>query len=844
MRFLNGPGWMPCILPEQFRWPKGHVSCSPTLETKGSRVLILLFFILFVVRYSAAQNRAEYFFDSDPGVGNGINLTIPAGDSVNISRPVSVSSLSSGFHTLYVRTRMANRWSMTEARTFFIVQAASQSAGPVSELEYFFDTDPGIRNGTRLTLSPAADSSVRSAAIPIGSLSTGFHTLYVRAKNNRGYSLTEARTFFIVSSSASSAGPVSELEYFFDTDPGLRNGTRLTLSPAADSSVRTAVIPVSSLSAGFHTLYIRAKNNRGYSLTEARTFFIAAGNSASAGPVSQMEYFFDSDPGVGKGLKLNINPAADSAVRSAVIPITGLSQGFHTLYVRGKNNTGFSLTESRTFFILPSATASSGPVTAMEYFIDTDPGFGLGTPISAFTGSDSVSLTRTLVLPSNISTGDHKLYIRSRGTDKKWSLTEVKDFTVDCGATEISSTQTQVCPGLSTILSFTGGNLPGTYQWIRNGQAISGAVSFSLNVTQPGNYRLFYSNGSCADTSDVLVIGTGTTTLATISPNSAQQLCAGQSVTFQGNTGTGISYVWLRNGSVWTSGGSTLNTATTGNYALAITNSTGCKDTSDVVAVTATTGPGDPTVFGTNQWNVYTWFSSDINLSNPANYLGNYSVNTLSYDTRNDWGQNANPSVFSGYTGCTMENDNFTFVMKRRGFPAGSYTLAITAHDDAIQVLLNGSAVYNASCCNQNGFLTLGNLNATSTLEIRLNEGGGSAFLAFTLQTATFNPGSIASNQSICSQVAPAAFTNTESASGGPTPTITYQWQDSTLGNTWQDITGATELTFQSGSLSETTWFRRKAINGTESRFSNIVQVQVSSPAGNPALFPVNQWNA
>jgi hypothetical protein len=786
----------------------------------------------------------EYFFDADPGVGLGakINLTASA-DSVERTTAIPIGSLSTGFHTLYIRAKNNRGYSMAESRSFFITSATSNTAGPVNQLEYFFDTDPGVGSGTKITVSPASDSSEKISVIPVSSLTAGFHTLYIRAKNNRGYSMTESRSFFITSSSASTAGPVNQLEYFFDNDPGVGLGTKITISPSADSVERTSIIPISSLSAGFHTLYIRAKNNRGYSMTESRSFFIVSSSANNAGPINQLEYFFDADPGIGKGIKISINPAADSSEKTAVIPVSSLTSGFHTLYIRAKNNTGYGQTEARTFFIFPASILNSGPVAKMEYFIDTDPGFGQGTPISAFTSGDSVEVSRVITLPSNIAIGAHKLYVRSQTSDKRWGITEVEDFTIACGATEISATQTQVCPGLATVLAFTAGNIPGTYQWIRNGAAISGANSFNLTVNQPGNYALFYSNGNCSDTSDIQAIGTGTTTIAAFTPSTPQQICAGQSATFQGNSTPGLTYQWLRNGSLFSTGSSQISTTTPGNYSLVITNATGCKDTSDAVALTATTGPGDPSVFGSNQWRVYSYFGTDLSLSNPANYLGFYTVSTLNYNTETDWANGGSPGSAPGYTGCTMGNDNFTMVMKRRGFPAGAYTLNIPTHDDGIVVLLDGNQVYSAGCCSTNPTLTLGALGANSTLEIRLNEGAGGAGLSFTLNVSVLQAGSISADQTICSSGTPALLNNTASASGGSTPTITYLWQDSLDGGSWQNITNSNATTFQPGSLSASRWFRRKATNGPDVAFSNVVKITVNTPVGNPATFPINEWN-
>jgi hypothetical protein len=840
MRFFRGIGWIA---------PRHSGPALPGLARAGRTIFTTVYRLAFWAVFFGflpglqAQNRAEYFFDTDPGIGSGTSLTLPAGDSVVLVQSVPTSSLATGFHTLFLRTRMGGRWSQAGSQPFFIASATSLTGGPVTELEYFFDTDPGIGSGIKLAIAPATDSSVRTATIPISALSTGFHTLFVRAKNNRGYSLTESRTFFIANANALSAGPIFELEYFFDTDPGIGLGSKVAINPAADSSSRNVVIPVTSLTAGFHTLYVRARNNTGYSFTESRTFFIVSQNALNGGPVTQLEYFFDTDPGIGSGTKLAISNPADSVERTAAIPVTGLSSGFHNLYIRARNNQGTGHTEVRSFFILPNSTFTAGPVRRMEYFIDTDPGFGNGTPISAFSAADSADLTRTIVLPTSITFGTHKLYVRSQSTDLRWSLTEEEEFTVACGETEVSATQSQVCPGLSTVLSFTSGNIPGTYQWFRNGQLLSGANQFNLTVNQPGTYQLLYSNGTCSDTSAGVVIGTGTTTLASLTPSGPQEICSGGSVVFQANTGTGLTYLWLRNNVLQFGSNSSFTASTSGSYSVVVTNSTGCKDTSDAVAVSIAPGPGDPSVFPQDSWTLYAYNGTDINLSNPSNYLGFYTVSGLSVSTDAQWPVNGSPSSAAGYQGCNVPTDNFSFSLKRKGFPPGPYTLSVTGHDDNLAIFLNGTQLTLVGCCNTNPTLTLGNLDANSSLELRLVEGAGAAFLAFNLQLSTLSGGTIGTNQTLCSGATPAAFTNTVSASGGTTATITYQWQDSTDGGSWQNITNATNPTFQASALTADRWYRRKAINASDEALSNAIKMTIVTPVGDPAIVPVNSWN-
>ena len=75
--------------------------------------------------------------------------------------------------------------------------------------------------------------------------------------------------------------------------------------------------------------------------------------------------------------------------------------------------------------------------------------------------------------------------------------------------------------------------------------------------------------------------------------------------------------------------------------------------------------------------------------------------------------------------------------------------------------------------------------------------------------------GTVGSNQTICYNTAPAAFTNVASPTGG-TGTYTYQWQSaSALAGPYANIAGATATTYTSGALTATTYFRRKETSGT-----------------------------
>ena len=153
----------------------------------------------------------------------------------------------------------------------------------------------------------------------------------------------------------------------------------------------------------------------------------------------------------------------------------------------------------------------------------------------------------------------------------------------------------------------TNGTGPLTYQWLKNGTAISGATSSTFSITSvasgnAGNYSVSITSS----------FGSATSSAATLIPvNSqpvAQTVTQGQSATFSVNvavTGT-VSYQWLFNGAVISgaTGSSyaipTVSASNAGNYSVAISDASGIVTTNPVsltvnsVSVIATDTPTMP----------------------------------------------------------------------------------------------------------------------------------------------------------------------------------------------------------------------------------------------------------
>nr|MBC8147175.1 hypothetical protein [Bacteroidota bacterium] len=378
-------------------------------------IVICLFFVL--PQLEAQQiNYAEYFFDNDPGYGNGTSLTITQNNTIDANFSISTSSLSLGIHKLYVRTKSTTgEWSLCNYRLLYIRETASNSQ--IVAAEYFIDTDPGMGNATSVSLT-AGDTITINQSISTASISPGIHYLYVRVKNaaNR-WSLIAPRLIYVIANQTTNL--LVAAEYYFDNDPGHGNATSLAVT-AGDTINVTSNISVASLSPGIHFLNVRARDASGkWSLSEQKMIFKS--ESITNGQISQAEYFYDNDPGLGNATSITIT-AGDTVNFTSLLSTTGLSAGIHNLNIRVKNGNGrWSLNSKRMIYVM-AGNLSSPKITDAEYFFDTDPGFGNGTAFS-ITAGNTIDLT-SVIASSSLSLGHHQLYVRAKDSLGRWSLND------------------------------------------------------------------------------------------------------------------------------------------------------------------------------------------------------------------------------------------------------------------------------------------------------------------------------------------------------------------------------------------------------------------------------------
>lgn len=296
---------------------------------------------LFVSMHLGAQtiNKVEYFVDTDPGFGNATDVSVTAAANItNLLVPVDIAALAKGFHNVYLRSRNdAGNWSLTN-RWMFVKDNIAVNA---NKLEYFIDIDPGFGNATDVTITPGNNISNLAIPVDISALSKGFHTIYLRSKDDiGGWSLTNRWTFVKDFTPAN----VNKAEYFVDTDPGFGNATDVPVTAGTNIANVAIPIDISSLSMGAHNIYLRTKDINGtWGLTNRWLFFkdIVQDNFQGG------EYFFDTDPGFGSGTAIPFGGGLGTNISdfSFAAPLTGLPNGLHYLFIRTKEVNGkWSLT--------------------------------------------------------------------------------------------------------------------------------------------------------------------------------------------------------------------------------------------------------------------------------------------------------------------------------------------------------------------------------------------------------------------------------------------------------------------------------------------------------------------
>jgi len=314
----------------------------------------------------------------------------------------------------------------------------------INKAEYFIDTDPGFGKAVNIPIAVAANDVSLSYSVNISALSQGFHMLVYRARDDKGrWSVGLRQVVYVFRSQSTADSRIARAEYFIDTDPGFGSAVNIPIATPANKLELSFNVNISALSQGFHMMIIRTRDNLGrWSSSFERVFYVYKSQGDAAAKINRAEYFIDTDPGFGSAVAIPITTPANKLELVFNVDISSLVQGFHMIMLRTHDNAGrWSPSSQQVFYVFKAEPPATANVTAIEYFLDTDPGFGQGTmynipaPGTKVTASFTVSLT-------GVAAGNHVVYFRARDASGRWGHMYSHAFTsstTDIGDMEVRS---------------------------------------------------------------------------------------------------------------------------------------------------------------------------------------------------------------------------------------------------------------------------------------------------------------------------------------------------------------------------------------------------------------------
>jgi len=584
---------------------------------KGIVVHCTLLLIAWNLNAQPGISRIEYYLDSDPGYGNGIAISFAAGTNVsNAALNIDPASLSTGFHVLGIRSKNANgAWSLDNKWFFAKPFSATASAPVLKRIEYYLDIDPGYGKATNVSFSPGTNLSNLTINLDPAALSTGFHMLGIRSADSLGKWSLDNKWFFAKPFSAAGNAPVlKRVEYYLDTDPGFGKATNVSFSPGTNLSDIAINIDPAALSTGFHMLGIRSADSLGKWSLDNKWFFAKPFSGAASTPnLSRIEYYLDTDPGYGNATAVSFAPGTNLANLTINLDPAPLNKGLHILGIRSKNANGFWGQDNKWLFVKPfSDSTAIDSLTLVEYYIDTDPGYGKGFGIAVRKISNISDFNLSINI-SGLSTGSHHLFIRSKATNQAWSLDNKFDFTVTAAIPTpaivlTSVSRKTVClPDTLKVAyqksgTYNAGNIFKVQLSNSSGSFSSPVVIGSFTSTGSGVISCPIPAGTPAGTkyrlrmlsTNPVVTGTTSTDslivkaahpIPTITPSGAVSVCMGSTTNLTASNGF-ESYLW-------NTGKTTkqITVGTAGSYLVNVVDSGGCTGTSAPVTVTIKKAP-------------------------------------------------------------------------------------------------------------------------------------------------------------------------------------------------------------------------------------------------------------
>jgi len=398
----------------------------------------------FLITHEATEytiSGAEYFIDSDPGVGqgSGLNVTLSNGVATATGSNLPTDGLSVGFHVIYSRFYAENfGWGTPRGVPFLIT--STEAANTITAAEYFIDSDPGIGQGNSLSLSGTANQVSLNTQVDLSESSAGLHSISIRLFSlQAGWGAARSALFNV--SSEATVTYIQSAQYFIGDQPG--NSEIITISSPTDGTFDelSEVISLSNVAipdgaTGLQTVGVRFQRADGEWSAWRTTQFLVVQNDPLY-TISAAEYFLDVDPGPGSGVAIEapLDGSYDEIEEEFNLPVSieGLPEGGHFAYLRLQRSDGKWGAPRGNYFIISEDAQPT--IAGAEYYINPATPEGSGITFSPLDGAfnttqESVSAITNLASLNAQTPGNYTVYVRFKNSRGEWGPVGTHPFTV------------------------------------------------------------------------------------------------------------------------------------------------------------------------------------------------------------------------------------------------------------------------------------------------------------------------------------------------------------------------------------------------------------------------------
>ena len=408
-----------------------------------------------------------------------------------------------------------------------------------------------------------------------------------------------------------------------------------------------------------------------------------------------------------------------------------------------------------------------------------------------------------------------------------------------------------ICIGSSTTLSISGAS-GGTGTWSSLSPSVATVSNGVVSSQGVGTATIRYTvdNGYCSRYTDFTVTVNALPT-PIISPQSATAFCAGGSVVL--GTGVYSNYQWLnaQGNNISGATGATYTATTGDNYSVRVTNANGCIGTSSsATTVTVYALPATPTITPLTATSRCVGETVSVQASSALQYQWRKNGTDIVGETN----QQLNTTTSGSYQ---------VVVFNANGCATVSSAINIAINDNPVVPAITGAdALYINTATNFTNSSSGGNWYSSNTniatagLTTGVISGiaQGSAIIEYKLINASNCSTSVYKSiqvydQLIAGTVSPAyTIITTNSimptlqagAASGGNGQYNYNWQLSTDGSSWQNISGANNLSYQPASITTATYYRLGVTSAGVTVYSNTATIgmalQATTIGANPQL--------